>query len=172
MIRTFIPVTSIIHTIEYNENKHRFVNQSATEDTTYFANTYLGLGGTNEETRYQSIRNTFGISLLEGFNKYAKMGLAAYATYEYRHFSLPQDTLSAGTTIEGLTPRPDISNPRSHGESLLWVGGEISKQKGELLTYHVNGKFGLAGAIIGDIDVTADIRSRFRLWNDTVHLRA
>ena len=100
------------------------------------------------------------------------MGLAAYATYEYRHFSLPQDTLSAGTTIEGLTPRPDISNPRSHGESLLWVGGEISKQKGELLTYHVNGKFGLAGAIIGDIDVTADIRSRFRLWNDTVQLRA
>ena len=87
-------------------------------------------------------------------------------------FSLPQDTLSAGTTIEGLTPRPDISNPRSHGESLLWVGGEISKQKGELLTYHVNGKFGLAGAIIGDIDVTADIRSRFRLWNDTVQLRA
>lgn len=172
VIRTFIPVTSIIHTIEYNENKHRFVNQSATEDTTYFANTYLGLGGTNEETRYQSIRNTFGISLLEGFNKYAKMGLAAYATYEYRHFSLPQDTLSAGTTIEGLTPRPDISNPRSHGESLLWVGGEISKQKGELLTYHVNGKFGLAGAIIGDIDVTADIRSRFRLWNDTVQLRA
>ena len=71
-----------------------------------------------------------------------------------------------------MTPRPDISNPRSHGESLLWVGGEISKQKGELLTYHVNGKFGLAGAIIGDIDVTADIRSRFRLWNDTVQLRA
>lgn len=27
-------------------------------------------------------------------------------------------------------------------------------------------------AIIGDIDVTADIRSRFRLWNDTVQLRA
>lgn len=39
VIRTFIPVTSIIHTIEYNENKHRFVNQSATEDTTYFAKT-------------------------------------------------------------------------------------------------------------------------------------
>ena len=48
VIRTFIPVTSIIHTIEYNANKHRFVNQSASEDTTYFANTYMSLGGTNE----------------------------------------------------------------------------------------------------------------------------
>ena len=172
VIRTFIPVTSIIHTIEYNANKHRFVNQSASEDTTYFANTYMSLGGTNEETTYHSIRNTVGISLLEGFNKYAKMGLAAYATYEYRHYTFPRDTLSSGSVIEGLTPRPNISNPRSHGESLLWVGGELSKQKGELLTYNVNGKFGLAGSVIGDIDVTADVRSRFRLWKDTVQLKA
>ena len=172
VIRTFVPVTSIIHTIEYNENKHRFVNQSATEDTTFFANTYMGLGGTNEETTYQSLRNTVGISLLEGFNKYAKMGLAAYLTYEYRHYSMPRDTLSAGTVIEGLTPRPDFSIPRNHSENLLWVGGELSKQKGELLTYNVNGKFGLAGAVIGDIDVTADVRSRFRLWKDTVQLQA
>lgn len=86
--------------------------------------------------------------------------------------SLPQDTLSAGTTIEGLTPRPDISNPRSHGESLLWVGGEISKQKGELLTYHVNGKFGLAGAIIMVISTSLPIfAADSRLWNDTVQLR-
>lgn len=172
VIRTFVPVTSIIHTIEYNENKHRFVNQSATEDTTFFANTYMGLGGTNEETTYQSLRNTVGISLLEGFNKYAKMGLAAYLTYEYRHYSMPRDTLSAGTVIEGLTPRPDFSIPRNHSENLLWVGGELSKQKGELLTYNVNGKFGLAGSVIGDIDVTADVRSRFRLWKDTVQLQA
>ncbi len=172
VIRTFVPVTSIIHTIEYNENKHRFVNQSATEDTTYFANTYMSLGGTNEETTYQSLRNTVGISLLEGFNKYAKMGLAAYLTYEYRHYSMPRDTLSAGTVIEGLTPRPDLAIPRKHSENLLWVGGELSKQKGELLTYNVNGKFGLAGSVIGDIDVTADVRSRFRLWKDTVQLQA
>lgn len=172
VIRTFVPVTSIIHTIEYNANKHRFVNQSATEDTTYFANTYMSLGGTNEETTYQSLRNTVGISLLEGFNKYAKMGLGAYLTYEYRHYSMPRDTLSAGTVIEGLTPRPDLAIPRNHSENLLWVGGELSKQKGELLTYNVNGKFGLAGSVIGDIDVTADVRSRFRLWKDTVQLQA
>lgn len=172
VIRTFVPVTSIIHTIEYNANKHRFVNQSATEDTTFFANTYMGLGGTNEETTYQSLRNTVGISLLEGFNKYAKMGLGAYLTYEYRHYSMPRDTLSPGTVIDGLTPRPDLSIPRKHSENLLWVGGELSKQKGELLTYNVNGKFGLAGSVIGDIDVTADVRSRFRLWKDTVQLQA
>ena len=172
VIRTFVPVTSIIHTIEYNENKHRFVNQSATEDTTFFANTYMGLGATNQETTYQSLRNTAGTPLLHGFNKHANMGLAAYLTYEYRHYSMPRDTLSAGTVIEGLTPRPDFSIPRNHSENLLWVGGELSKQKGELLTYNVNGKFGLAGSVIGDIDVTADVRSRFRLWKDTVQLQA
>ncbi len=172
VIKTFVPVTSIIHTIEYNENKHRFVNESASEGAAFFENTYLNPRGTNEETRYHSIRNTFGISLLEGFNKYAKMGLAAYATYEYRHYTLPQDTLLPGVIIDGLTPRPDVINPHKKGESLLWVGGELSKQKGSLLTYHVNGKFGLAGSAIGEVDVTGDIRTNFKLWKDSVQLRA
>ncbi len=171
-IRTFVPVTSIIHTIEYNENNHRFVNLSATEDKEFFQNTYFDLSGTNDYTRYWSLRNTFGISLLEGFNKYAKMGLAAYATYEYCHYTLPGTTIPENTNVENLTPLPNSYLPHRQGEHRLWVGGELSKQKGKLLTYNVNAKFGLTESVLGEIDVTADVRSQFNLWKDSVQIRA
>lgn len=172
IIETFIPVTSFIHTIEYNENKHRFVNNSITNDTTYFANTYLSNQGTNEINSWWSLRNTFGISLLEGFNKWAKMGLAAYATYEIRRFTQIGDTLTPGVVPDGCDPLPEFSNPPHHTDNLLWLGGEISKRQGKILTYNVNAKFGLLGSAIGDIDITGNIRSRFPLFKDTVQIRA
>lgn len=41
IIETFIPVTSFIHTIEYNENKHRFVNNSITHDHDIFCQIHI-----------------------------------------------------------------------------------------------------------------------------------
>ncbi len=172
VVRTFVPVTSIIHTIEYNGNKHRFVNQSAAEDATFFKNRYFSLDGTNDQTKYWSLRNTLGISLLEGFNKYAKMGLAAFATYEYCDYTLPDAIIPEGTDVEKLTPRPNVSISQRHGEHRLWVGGELSKQKGKLLTYNVNAQFGLTEAVLGEIDINADVQSQFNLWKDSVQIRA
>ncbi len=172
VIRTFVPVTSIIHTISYNGNQHRFVNESATEDKEFFKNTYYNLKGTNDESQYWAINNTIGISLLEGFNKYAKMGLAAYITHEYAHYTLPDVTIPNGTNTEQLTPYPDVNIAPTYGEHRLLVGGELSKQKGKLLTYNVNAQFGILGDVLGSIDVNADVRSQFNLWKDSVQIRA
>lgn len=173
IVEEFVPVTSFIHTIEYNEGSHRFVNLSAAEDAEFFKHTYLDSDGTNDKTRYWSLRNTVGVSLLEGFNKYAKMGLAAYVTHEVRQFKQVNDTLLPGFTPEGCDPRPDyIHNRFKTTENLLWVGGELSKQQGELLTYYVNAHFGLLGSALGDVEVGGNVGTRFRLWKDTVRVRA
>ena len=67
--RTYVPVTSFIWTLDFKHSKHQFLNNVGYEDTTRFANTYLTLGGTDESTRYWRLRNTVGVSMLEGFNK-------------------------------------------------------------------------------------------------------
>ncbi len=172
VVRSFIPVTSLIHTVVYNGDQHRFVNQSPSEDKEFFKNTYYNPNGTNERSRYWSINNTLGISLLEGFNKYAKMGLAAYITHEYAHYTLPEPTIPSNANVDNLTPMPALSFAPQFGENRLWVGGELSKQKGKLLTYNINAQLGILGDILGGIDVNADIRSQFNLGKDSVQVRA
>ena len=156
VIRTFVPVTSIIHTIEYNANKHRFVNQSATEDTTYFANTYMSLGGTNEETTYQSLRNTVGISLLEGFNKWAKAGLRAFVTSDLRHFTLPDS----------------VKGESSYNEHNVSVGAQLIKAQGSALHYDVTAETWLLGEDAGQLKIDGRADLNFKLFKDTVTLAA
>lgn len=179
-VQTFTPVTSLIHTIEYNNNMRRFVNQSASEDTAFFDNTYFRKDGTNDSTKYWSLKNTFGIALLEGFNRYAKMGMSAYMTHEVRRFSLMSDVIPAAmrTAPEVYMLNADanvfrlVQSPQIYTENVLWVGGILSKQQGELLTYTVDGKVGLVGVDAGATDIEGEIQTRFRIRKTAVQLRA
>ena len=156
--KTYIPVTSFIWTFDYKESKHLFLNSSGKQDTTFFKQTYLTLGGTNDETRYWKISNTLGISMLEGFHKYAKFGLAAYATYEVRRYYQTLDTIRKDPDPpKELTPYPDVNVPSNATENLLWVGGQLTKQRGSILTYNATAQFGILGSVAGDIDVSGDI---------------
>ena len=74
--RTYVPVTSFIWTLDFKHGKHQFLNTAGMEDASYFDHTYLTLGGTDENTRYWRLRNTVGVSMLEGFNTNAKVGFA------------------------------------------------------------------------------------------------
>ena len=169
--RTYIPVTSFIWTMNYKSNKHLFLNSEATEDTTFFENTYLSLQGSNDETTYWKLSNTFGIQMLEGFNKYAKFGLAAYITHEIREYTQYTDTIDTESANSGkLTPMPTHSIPHSKTENVVWVGGQLTKQQGSILTYNATAQFGIVGEVAGDIDITGDISTKFKLHNDSVRI--
>lgn len=169
--KTYIPVTSFIWTFDYKESKHLFLNSSGKQDTTFFKQTYLTLGGTNDETRYWKISNTLGISMLEGFHKYAKFGLAAYATYEVRRYYQTLDTIRKDPDPpKELTPYPDVNVPSNATENLLWVGGQLTKQRGSILTYNATAQFGILGSVAGDIDVSGDISTKFKLFGDSVKI--
>ena len=167
--KEYIPVTSFIWTFDYKNNSHKFINQSASEDTAFFSNTYLGLGGTNEVTKYWSLRNTVGVSMLEGFNKYAKFGFAVYGTHEVRRFTQVGDTL-AGRQIEGLTALP-FACPGVKTQNLVRVGGQLTKQHGSLLTYDAKAEFGVVGDAKGEIDVNGGVATKFKMLGDTVRIK-
>ena len=153
----YIPVTSFIHTLQVERARHTFNSSDNVKD--YYQNTYLDPGNplVRDSTVYIGIKNTVGIALLEGFNKYAKAGLTAFASYKVSKYSL--------MNLEGL--RADQYN-----ENEVFVGGELSKRQGSILHYHAIGEVGLVGTAIGQFNVKGDIDLNFPLWKDTVSLVA
>lgn len=169
--RTYIPVTRFIWTADFKTSKHLFLNQNAAQDQSFFENSYLSLTGTDETTRFWRLRNTLGVSLLEGFNKYAKFGFSVYATHEMRRYKQVVDTVSGKELPEGLVELPVTIDP-TKTQQLLWVGGQLTKQRGSILTYAATAQFGLLGDVSGDIDIEGSVTTRFKLFGDTVSLKA
>lgn len=160
-IRTeeFIPVTSFIHTLKVERSRHHF--RSGKEPEGFFPEEYyLNKNFSNDSTTAFSVKNVFGIALLEGFNKYAKAGLTAYISHKFSRYDLMNvDTLS------------DMRRIR-YTEQEIFLGGELAKRQGKLLHYNVNGEVGLVDKAIGQFRVNADLDLNFRLWKDTVNFYA
>jgi hypothetical protein len=152
----FVPVTSFIHTLKVERSRHSFFSS----DLDSLPPALLNTKETADSTVRFSIKNVFGISLLEGFNKYAKAGLTAYISHEFNKYTL----MNMDTSLE---------NPHNvrYTEQELFVGGELAKREGNLLHYNINGEFGLAGVAQGQfkLDATADLN--VKLFKDTVSLK-
>jgi len=172
----YIPVSSFIHTLKYNQDKHLFTDNNPAETKEFFQNTYLNPDITRDITKYWSLTNTLGISLLEGFHKYAKFGLAAYITHQVRHYTMPVDTLDRTDPelAELLTPFPEgtgkISPTASH--QLAWVGAQLTKQRGSLLTYEATAELGILGEAAGEVKVDGHLTTRVPLFGDSLSVSA
>lgn len=155
--KEFVPVTSFIHTLKLERTRHRFTSLDKVEN--YYQNTYIqpGQSAINDSTTAFSIKNTLGIALLEGFNKYAKAGLTAFASYKLSNYYLMnQDSISVD----------------QYTENEVFVGAELSKRQGNVLHYHATGEVGLLGKAIGQFRANGDVDLNFGLFKDTVSLIA
>ena len=155
----FVPVTSIIHTMKIDMNKREYVSYDHEQNLRYFEHNYLGSDST-DVTKHFSIKNTIGLSLREGFNKYAKAGLTAFASFEHRKFNL----------VDSIPGEVDKFALRAIKENNFSVGGQLIKEKGKLLHYQVFGEAVVAGEDAGQFIVEGKGDLNFRLWKDTVRL--
>lgn len=171
--REYVAVSSFIYTLKYSSSKHLFLDDDVSELKDFFANTYLDNRQTRDRTTYWSLSNTVGVSLLEGFHKYAKFGLAAYITHEMRRYDQTPDTLDRTDPALGLTPFPDgMEQIDSRGtQQLAWVGGQLTKQRGSLLTYEATAQFGILGDAAGDVKIEGNVGTRFKILGDSVEIR-
>ena len=149
----YVPVTSFIHTMKVERASHRFLSNSEPED--FYSNTYINTGSlvSNDSTTYFGIKNTFGIELMEGFNKYAKDGLTAYISHKYNRYNLMN---SDSATVD------------KYNEQEVFIGGQLSKRQGNVLHYTINGEAGMLEKAIGQFKLKGDLDLNFRLWKDTV----
>lgn len=157
----FVPVTSFIHSVKVDINRRKYVSYDVQQNDEYFEHNYLGTDST-DVTRHFSIKNTVGISLREGFNKWAKAGLTAFMSFEHRSFTMTD-------TVPG-DPRRRIAT--AHKENVLSVGGQLIKQQGKTLHYNVTGEVAVIGEDAGQFSVEGNGDLNFRLFNDTVRLEA
>lgn len=159
IVNEFVPVTSFIHTMKVERARHQF--SSSDDLSKIYPKAYIDPTNktyTNDSTTYVGIKNTIGISLLEGFNKYAKAGLTAFVSYKISKYTLMDSVSTNGSN--------------KYDEHEFFIGGELAKRQGKVLHYHALGEIGLAGKAIGQFRVNGDLDLNFRLWKDTVSLIA
>lgn len=154
----YVPVTSFIHTMSFD--RYRRIYEVYQTPENFYAHTYkvdekLTGDSIYDKTTHYRFNNTFAISLLEGFNKWAKAGLKAFISYDLKYYGLP-DTLKAKTYTEN-----DIS-----------IGGQISKVQGKLLHYNAMLEANVAGPNSGDLKIDARADLNFKLFGDTLSLQA
>lgn len=158
MKNEYVPVTSFIHTLDFNNYKR--IYEAYQTPSNYYLDTYtvkefLTGDSIYDKTTHWSLRNTFAISLLEGFNKWIKTGAKVFASHTLNHYVLPD---SIGTN--------------SWNEHSLTIGGQLSKTQGKTLHYNVTGEFAMAGYNAGEIHIDGGIDLNFPVFKDTMTLVA
>nr|WP_294788098.1 putative porin [Prevotella sp.] len=159
MKNEYVPVTSFIHTMKFDT--YRRIYQAYKTPKDFYADTFNPAGNypgdsIYDKTTHYRVQNTFAISLLEGFNKWAKAGLKAFVTSDLRHFTLPTETEIA----------------KAYNEHNLSIGGQLIKSQGKTLHYDTTLETWLTGKDAGQMKIDADADVNFTLFGDTVRLQA
>lgn len=173
-ISLFVPVSSIIHTFEYSDNRRRFISHDQNILTAY-PNSYMP-GMPNDTTKYWKLKNTLGLSLREGFQDWAKFGLTAFTTFEKRRFtqadSARVEVTPPPTPDSGETDPPVNRFSQTTDEYSLTIGAELSKRLGSILTYNARGELAVLGDDIGEFRVTGELQTKFKLFKKDATIRA
>ena len=160
MKKEYVPVTSIIHTFELHNYKRTHLAY-ATPENYYFDRFYTVLGNDsiNDIDKHFQVKNTLGLALLEGFNKYMKAGLKAFVTHEYRRYDMP-DSLGSDVFLQRWT------------EHNVSVGGQLNKTQGKTLHFNLTGEFWMAGEDAGQLKLDFNTDLNFRFLKDSVRVAA
>lgn len=154
----YVPVTSFIHTVKFDN--YRRIYEAYQTPADYYLKEYYDAGRLTgdsiyDQTKHWHMKNTFAIAMLEGFNKWAKAGLKAFASYDLRHYELP--------TMEGGFEK--------FNEHALSVGGQLSKQEGKTLHYNAVAEIGLTGVDAGTLVIDGNVDVNIPFLGDTLQVR-
>lgn len=154
----YVPVTSFIHTVKFDN--YRRIYEAYQTPADYYLQEYYDAGRLTgdsiyDQTKHWHMKNTFAIAMLEGFNKWAKAGLKAFANYDLRHYELP--------TMEGGFEK--------YNEHVLSVGGQLSKQEGKTLHYNAVAEIGLTGVDAGTLAIDGNVDVNIPFLGDTLQVR-
>lgn len=154
----YVPVTSIIHTMNWDYAHRIFQAYQTPQDfykkKNYYYDSELHGDSIYDLTRHFSIKNHFALSMLEGFNKWAKAGIKAFASHELRHFALPDSA----------------KHETSYNEQSISIGGQLVKTQGHTLHYNVIGETYLIGEDAGQLKLDANVDVNIPFWGDTVRI--
>ena len=151
----FIPIASIGYSSQYTQQFRRFLSHDTAfvnvdgvqmqKIDQFYPNRYYN-EAVDDSIRFSSFKNTFSLSLREGFQDWVKFGLTAFLEYDLRNYSM-RDTIA--------------SNRISHRESAVTLGGVLNKRQGENLLFNIRADIGVLGVNLGEFRAMGDIETGF-----------
>ena len=155
----FVPVTSVFHDFSLNSMRRRFISRDASSN--FYNNSYLPGDTASNSHEMVQMDTKVGLTLHEGFNKYAVAGLSAFVGYRHTKYTLPDTIAGAATTT------PTIAN---HKENDVLIGGRIFRQQGTYIHYNADIEAVVAGENAGDILANGHGELNLPLLGDTAQL--
>lgn len=175
----FVPVSSIIHTFQYEDMNRQFTAPNSTGiDTLYNQGMPFNYDeNLNDLTYYWQMKNTFALSLREGFQNWVKFGLTAFIDLEKRRYQM-QDG-KRDYTQEGNSSQSSFSSPFIQGSSIAtydefstFIGAELYKRQGKLLTYNARGELCVVGDDVGEFRANGELQTSFKLFKKDAYIKA
>lgn len=175
----FVPVSSIIHTFQYEDMNRQFTAPNSTGiDTLYNQGMPFNYDeNLNDLTYYWQMKNTFALSLREGFQNWVKFGLTAFIDLEKRRYQM-QDG-KRDYTQEGNSSLSSFSSPFIQGSSIAtydefstFIGAELYKRQGKLLTYNARGELCVVGDDVGEFRANGELQTSFKLFKKDAYIKA
>ena len=132
--KIFVPVTRIFHTLKLGKYMKNY--RQYTKPTDYYKEIYFPADTTQDRVKQFSLKNIVGLSLCEGFNRYAAFGINAYIGHEYKRYSMIDSTVVDGSTYRDMTDTKYND---------LFIGGQLIRTQGEKLHFNIDAQFRFAG---------------------------
>lgn len=142
----FVPVTSFIHTIDFQDIRRKYVERNGA-NTGFYDNTYISDAYTKDSLSHFSLKNTLAVTLDEKFNTLLKFGLAAFVEYDLFRYATGFDS---------------VLNSDEYYHDLK-VGAILSKNEGKWVKYNVKGEVYVLGPHVGEFSVSGDIDTDFKI---------
>lgn len=158
----FVPVSRVFHTLKLMKLARNY--RAYAETPNYHSFTYLPSDTTNDKTKNIYMKNLVGLSLCEGFNKWAVFGIDAYIGYEYNNYTLPDSISNGGMYV----PTARLSTTKTAEHSIL-LGGQIIRSQGNFINYNVNAELTIGGdeGNIGQFDINGHGEANIPILGDT-----
>lgn len=149
--KDYVPLASAILTTHYNDQRRRFKSTDSNLDNLYviegkgfpyngdYSANPLYTDNINDYMSYYSFKNTLALAMNEGFRKWTKFGLTAFAEFDLRKYSFP--AISYDIDTNNPAARPNVQTHKA--ENSFTIGGVLSKEKGRYLRYRASGEYDL-----------------------------
>lgn len=168
--REFVPITSIFHDLTIERGSHEFVSQDPTL-LERFPDRHIPKREGQKYYPYDrfsnvNISNTVGVELMEDFHKWAKMGISAFASFDYQ---INKQPLILPEDAERLDIPYEEQGAKLHS---TLVGGRVKSDSFKHLKWFAQGHVGIEGYRAGEIDVRGSVDLSLSLFHRDVNLRA
>lgn len=156
--KEFVNVARITHTIDFSTGKREFRNYE--QPTNFYADQYLRFDSI-DSYRNISIENRVGLSLCEGFSKWAFADVTAYASHRYNRYTMPDTIADSG-----------VEYAHRYNEHTIFVGGIIESKLKNTLKYKLQGETAITGDDLGAFSLEGEGRLDFNLWGKPASIAA